>query len=106
VTAARGRWSAAARAQRFGSVSSFGEPPDGSLDQRYGAKWLEDLSVSHRRGRISLTLGVDNLLDTYPDRNQFGDGNSAGNSNFGMFPYSNVSPFGFAGRFSLRVERH
>lgn len=107
VTAARGRWSAAARVQRSGSVSSFGEPPDGSLDQRYGAKWLGDLSVSHRRGRISLTLGADNLLDTYPDRNQFGGGNSEGNSNFGMFPYSNVSPFGFAGRFIyLRVGRH
>ena len=105
--AVRGRWSAAASAHRFGSVSSFGEPADSSLDQRYAAKWLGDLNVSHRRGRLSFMLGVDNLFNTYPDRNKFGDGNSEGNSNFGMFPYSNLSPFGFAGRFLyLRVSHH
>ncbi|HEV8600844.1 MAG TPA: TonB-dependent receptor [Gemmatimonadales bacterium] len=107
AVAVRGRWSAGVRAQRFGSVSSFGKPADGSLDQRYAAKWLADLSVSHHRGRMSVLLGAENLFNTYPDRNQFGDANSEGNSNFGVFPYNNHSPFGFAGRFLyLRVSRY
>jgi iron complex outermembrane receptor protein len=97
--AARGQWTLYARAQRFGAVTSFGAPSNGSLDQRYGAKWLGDVSVGYRaRGGVTLQLGADNLFNTYPDRNQFGDAGSEGNSNFGMFPYSNLSPFGFNGR--------
>jgi iron complex outermembrane recepter protein len=98
-TATRGAWSVTARSQRFGSVTSFGKPVDGSLDQSYGAKWLSDLSVGYRRGRATLTLGADNLFNMYPDRNRFGDADTEGNSNFGMFPYSNVAPFGLGGRF-------
>jgi iron complex outermembrane recepter protein len=98
AVATRAAWTVTARAQRFGSVTSFGKPADGSLDQTYGAKWLSDLSAGYRRGRLTLTLGADNLFNKYPERNQFGDVNVEGNSNFGMFPYSNVSPFGFAGR--------
>ena len=97
--ATRSAWTVMARSQRFGGVVSFGKPADGSLDQSYGAKWLSDLSIGYRRGRMTLTLGADNLFNSYPDRNRFGDENTEGNSNFGMFPYSNNSPFGFAGRF-------
>jgi iron complex outermembrane receptor protein len=101
----RNAWTVTARSQRFGSVVSFGEPEDGALDQHYGAKWLGDLSIGYRRGRLLLTLGADNLFNTYPDRNRFGDATTEGNSNFGMFPYSNLSPFGFAGRLVyLRLQ--
>ncbi len=97
--ATRSRWSVSARAQRFGQVTSYGKPADGSLDQTYGAKWTADLGVSLTyRQRLTVTLGADNLLDTYPDRNRFGDVDTEGNSNFGMFPYSNISPLGFNGR--------
>jgi iron complex outermembrane receptor protein len=97
--AARGPWTFNARAQRFGGVTSFGAPADGSLDQRYGAKWLGDVSMGYRaRGGLTLQLGADNLFNTYPDRNKFGNPGAEGNSNFGMFPYSNLSPFGFNGR--------
>jgi len=97
--ASRNRWSVSARAQRFGGVSSYGKPADGSLDQTYGAKWLGDLAVRYdARGRVTLRLGVDNLLNSHPDRNAFGDATSEGNSGFGMFPYPNNSPFGFNGR--------
>jgi len=105
--AARGRWAVDARAQRFGSVTSFGAPADSSLDQTYGAKWLGDVSASYRfrGGRSTVRLGADNVLNTYPDRNRFGDAKVEGNSNFGMFPYPVISPFGFSGRFVyLRME--
>lgn len=97
--ATRGRWTANARTQRFDTVASYGQPTDGALDQVYRAKWIADLGLSYRyRQRLTLTLGADNLFNSYPDRNRFGDGDTEGNSNFGMFPYPNVSPFGFNGR--------
>jgi iron complex outermembrane receptor protein len=95
----RARWTLDARVERFGSVTSFGAPADGSLDQTYGAKWLGELSVGYRWRRLALRVGADNLFDTYPDRNRVGDATVEGNSYFGMFPYSGLSPFGFSGRF-------
>jgi len=103
--ATRGPWSLRVRSERYGSVASAGAALDGTQDQRYAAKWLADLSASYQRRRLTLHLGADNVFGTYPDRNRFGDANTEGNSNFGMFPYSNQSPFGFSGRFVyLRVE--
>jgi len=47
-------------------------------------------------------LGADNVFDVYPDR-QLNPGNpttsNGGTSNFGIFPYNGISPFGFNGRF-------
>jgi iron complex outermembrane receptor protein len=42
---------------------------------------------------MTLTVGADNIFDEYPDEN------IAVNSNSGIFPYNQVSPFGFNGRF-------
>ncbi len=42
------------------------------------------------------------MFDVYPDENNnLGSvaQNFGGNSNFGIFPYSGISPFGFNGRF-------
>lgn len=102
--AERARWTVDARLQRFGSVTSFGAPADGSLDQTFGAKWLSDVSVGYRWRRFAIRLGADNLFNRYPDRNSVGDAMVEGNSYFGMLPYSGISPFGFAGRMVyLRV---
>jgi iron complex outermembrane receptor protein len=93
-----GRGTFTLRTQRFGEVTSFGTTE--TLDQTYGAKWITDLSVSFRvLGLVSLAAGADNLFDVYPDRNAVGDPTTAGNSNFGIFPYDEISPFGFNGRF-------
>ncbi len=103
--AARGPWAVAVRSERYGSVTSAGVPADGTQDQRYAAKWLADVSASLRRRALTFRLGADNVFGVYPDRNSFGDANTEGNSNFGMFPYNNASPFGFSGRFVyLRLE--
>jgi iron complex outermembrane receptor protein len=88
------------RTQRFGEVTLFGTPTDGSLDQTFGAKWITDVNASYTfGGRLTLTAGVDNVFDVYPDVNNQGDATTAGNNNFGIFPYNQISPFGFNGAF-------
>ena len=64
-------------------------------DQTYDAKWIVDASASYKpTEQWTLTLGADNLLDTYPDKTT-----NLANSTYGMFPYSNYSPFGFNGAY-------
>ena len=88
------------RGQRFGSVVT--RSTNATLDQRFGAKTITDVALSYRMmGRLTLTAGADNVFDVYPDPNDKGanSATSSGNSNFGIFPYSQFSPFGFNGRF-------
>ena len=83
-----------ARSQRFGSVTSYGTPTSGANDQTWGPRTITDLSLSFgpvRRGTI--TLGADNIFDTYPDPTIIA------NTNSGILPFSGISPFGFNGRF-------
>jgi iron complex outermembrane recepter protein len=88
------------RTQRFGEVTSFGTPADGSLDQTFGAKWITDVAASYTFAqRLTFTAGVDNVFDVYPDVNNQGNALAAGNNNFGIFPYNQISPFGFNGAF-------
>jgi iron complex outermembrane receptor protein len=95
-----------ARTQRYGEVSLAGVTPTnatGTLDQTYGAKWITDVGLSYSlRSRYTLSIGADNVFDVYPDRN-LNPGNpttsNGGISNFGIFPYNGISPFGFNGRF-------
>ena len=94
-----------ARSQRYGEVSVAGTTPTnatGTLDQTFGAKWISDASLSYALRRYTLTVGADNIFDVYPDRNLNPGDPATGNggiSNFGIFPYNAVSPFGFNGRF-------
>ena len=88
------------RAQRFGEVTSFGTDATGVLDQTFSAKWIADAAASYSFGeRLTLTAGVDNIFDVYPDPNSLGSATSAGNNNFGIFPYNQISPWGFNGAF-------
>jgi iron complex outermembrane recepter protein len=97
-----------ARSQRFGQVTSYGSAPTnafGPLDQTFSPRWITDLGVSFGVRQLTLTIGADNVFDVYPDRNN-NNGNIAtlatengGTSNFGIFPYAGISPFGFNGRF-------
>jgi iron complex outermembrane receptor protein len=101
----RGVWGAVLRTQRFGEVTnrqlkvSTNQP----ADQTFSAKWVTDVSGSYRLlGRVTLGVGADNVFDVYPDKQneQWNVATGfAGNSNFGMNPYSGISPFGFNGRF-------
>ncbi len=77
---------------RFGSVKSTATSP--ANDQVFGAKWITDVSASlGLRGALRLTLGADNVFNTYPD--QIVTQNSSG----GIFVYSGLSPFGYNGAF-------
>ena len=95
------------RGQRFGAVTVrnpiSSNPATQVQDQTFGAKTITDVSVSYRfLDRLTLTAGSDNVFDVYPDKNnQTGSvsANFSGNANFGIFPYNQVSPFGFNGRF-------
>jgi len=89
-------------------VTSYGSAPTnayGPLDQTYSAKWITDLSGSYTFGQLTLALGADNIFDVYPDRNNNNGsylvppGENGGSSNYGIFPYAGISPFGFNGRF-------
>jgi iron complex outermembrane receptor protein len=102
------KWMFNYRTQRFGEVVLFGAPADGSLDQTFRAKWVSDVSVGYTHNKqLSIIIGADNVWDVYPDRNN-NDGpiatnpntTNGGNSNFGIFPYNQISPFGFNGRFA------
>ena len=96
------------RTQRFGQVTSYGSTPTnayGPLDQVFSPKWITDVSGSYTFQRFTLTIGADNVFDVYPDRNNNNGsylnppGENGGNSNYGIFPYNGISPFGFNGRF-------
>jgi iron complex outermembrane receptor protein len=95
------------RTRRYGEVTSLqGASPAANLDQTFSARWITDVSGSYTLLRqlrqLRLTLGIDNLADVYPDRNNNPGNyltNSCGNANCGIFPYSGITPFGFNGRF-------
>ncbi|MFL5619536.1 MAG: TonB-dependent receptor domain-containing protein, partial [Gemmatimonadaceae bacterium] len=98
------------RSQRYGQVTGFTSPTAtsnafGPLDQTFSPKWITDVSASYTLGRANVSIGADNVFDIYPDRN-INNGNIAtvatengGTANFGIFPYSGITPFGFNGRF-------
>ncbi len=98
------RFTFTARTQRYGAVTSV-QPVSTPVipDQTFGAKWITDVSIGARLLRsLTATVGSDNVGDVYPDRNSdFGNpaGSYSGNGNFGLNPYSGISPFGFNGRF-------
>lgn len=63
------------------------------VDQNYEPEWVTDAEVSYRLNKAVLGFGVQNLFDTFPDRNV------PENANLGIFPYPSHSPFGMNGRF-------
>jgi iron complex outermembrane receptor protein len=80
----------------------FGAAPEGSptnTDQGFGARWITDVDLAYRLDRgITAAVGANNVLGVYPEQN-FRSPTGADNSNAGIFPYNQVSPFGFNGAF-------
>ena len=104
-TYTRGAIGGVLRTQRFGEVTNrqIRVATNQPADQTFSAKWITDVSGSYRLlGRVTLSAGADNVFDVYPDKQNepwnVATG-FAGNANFGMNPYSGISPFGFNGRF-------
>jgi iron complex outermembrane receptor protein len=94
---------------RFSYYGSFSSAQPGFCDlcrENYGGKGVVDAEIGYRFNLVSLSLGVRNLFDTYPDQpsstvvvDDFGDTSKDFNSNFGTFPWAAASPFGYGGRF-------
>jgi len=80
---------------QFGPVGFRGTAASAALDQTFHAKWVTDVNASYTLLRqLRFTIGANNVFDVYPDEQ------IPGNSNFGIFPYSNtLTTFGFNGRF-------
>lgn len=69
-------------------------PTSASFDQTFSAKWLLDLEVGYEiNEKFTLTVGADNVLNEYPDKDQ-----RLGQQNNGIV-YPQFSPFGFSGGF-------
>ena len=98
------RFSATFRTNRFGSVFVAGTSTDlavaqgaGPADFTLSPKWVSDVEFRAKVYQgIELAIGADNVFDTYPDR--VPAGGVFGVNGF-FLPYSNLSPFGFNGRF-------
>ena len=72
--------------------------------QMFGARWLTDLDITYRHSKnLTVSVGANNLLNVYPEENirsKVVNGVAFnGSDNVGIFPYNNVSPFGFSGAF-------
>lgn len=101
------RWSALARASYFGKFSSAQPGYCDLCRERYGAKTVFDAEAGYRLNRMTLSLGVRNLFDVYPDKPSSqvvvdpstGDRAMDYNNNFGTFPWAAASPFGYNGRY-------
>jgi iron complex outermembrane receptor protein len=82
------------RANYYGQVRF--KPASLPDSQTFGAKTLFDVDLGYQFTKnLNLTVGADNVFDTYPDRNI-----TANNISFGRFVYNrNVTQFGMNGGF-------
>jgi len=95
---ARGPFTGLARASYYSdwldAILIASNPSDTSLDQRFGAEWLLDLEMSYAVTKaLTLTLGGQNVLDSFPDK----DARQA-QKNIGLV-YPQFSPIGYNGGF-------
>lgn len=87
----RGRSSALVRVSYYGK---FNSAPGlcSTCEQTFGARTLFDAEFGRQYGNVRWSLGVRNLLDTYPEKNSLDNG-------YGILPWAGASPFGYNGRF-------
>jgi len=74
----------------------------GNVDviQRLKPKWVTDFSFTGQvTPNVTATLGANNIFNIYPTKNIASTPTLTGADTFGVFPYSEFSPFGFSGAF-------
>jgi len=101
-----GNWGVTGTLTRYGSytnyvssLASYNEAT-GVVDQTFTPKWIFDLAVNYNLQNWTFTLGADDALDTYPDKN------IPNNTNHGTLPYSTFSPFGYNGSYVYGKVRY
>lgn len=87
-------------ASRFGKFTVYqpntARPLDqtfGPLDQTFDAQWVADASMSYKLAGLNLTVGANNVLDSYPDTL------ITPNQTRSIYMFSGQSPAGFNGRY-------
>ena len=103
-----GNWGVTGTLTRYGRYTSYvsslaGYKPNATppvVDQTFTPKWLLDLAVNYHLQNWMFTLGADNALDIYPDRN------ISNNTNNGTLKYSTFSPFGYNGAYVYGKVRY
>jgi len=103
----RGPLSFTLRGQRFGAVTGRQATAAAGArqvpDLELSPKVITDISGAYKiMKRATLSIGVDNLFDVYPDQiTDLGDVATgySGQGTFGVYRFSGLSPFGFNGRF-------
>ena len=86
----------AGRFRALARGSDYGDFRDGSSDgiERFGAKRLFDAEIGYRFNGIAVSLGSNNVFNTYPDKTKL-----EANTNNGTFIYPGSSPYGYNGRY-------
>jgi iron complex outermembrane receptor protein len=84
------------RSTRFGETAYAFGIEDKSRDELFSAKILTDINMNYQFKKwITITAGVNNVFDVYPDRLK-----NYANTTEGILIYSNESmPFGFNGGY-------
>jgi iron complex outermembrane receptor protein len=85
-----GPWEFVLRENFFGAVAGEGFTP--GLKETWGSKWLTDIAVGYNfTDKIRVTVGANNVFDTYPDKWDAGVTNP-NDPQFGVSPNTNVFP--------------
>ena len=86
----------AGRFRALARGSDYGDFRDGSSDgiERFKAKQIYDAEIGYRFNGVGLSLGSNNIFNTYPDKTQV-----EANTNNGTFIYPGSSPYGYNGRY-------
>jgi len=87
-----GRWIVHGQVTRYGQWSDISDSGP-RYNQTFGARYLLDASLSYHRSGWMLTVGGNDIGNTYPQQLD------SLNNFSGIFPYPNSSPFGFSGAY-------
>ena len=95
ITYRVGQWTLVSRVTNFGTIKTF-DPVNPALDETFSPKAILDASISYRPIYwMNITIGANNLGDTYPDRVQ-----NFANTSEGRLIYSRAATqFGFNGGY-------
>jgi len=64
-----GSWAVGVTESRYGSFTVVDTGNNPALDQLFGPQWVTDLTLAYKlSSSTSLSLGVNNLFDSYPDK--------------------------------------
>ncbi len=77
-----------------------GTPGNFDVIQRLRPKFVTDFSFTGQvRPQLAVTIGANNIFNVYPTKNIASTPALTGADTFGVFPYSEFSPFGFSGAY-------